>query len=111
VIAVGFIANGPDSYIRNPWNILDFILVIFAVTFTFPLGGDLAALKVIRMARVLKPLRVVSRNQNLRLSIQCLIIAIPAIGSLIVIILLLMFIFGIMSVNLFKGLSYFCNTA
>jgi hypothetical protein len=27
----GFIINGPDSYIRNPWNILDFIIVVFSV--------------------------------------------------------------------------------
>ena len=84
--------------------------MVFAIILSLPLSFELETLKVLRLARVLKPLRVVSRNQNLKLSIQCLIVAIPAIGSLIVIILLLMFIFGIMSVNLFKGLSFFCNT-
>jgi len=28
IIAYGFIKSGPESYIRNNWNILDFIVVM-----------------------------------------------------------------------------------
>ena len=27
VIAMGFVANGPGSYLRQPWNVLDFCIV------------------------------------------------------------------------------------
>lgn len=27
-VALGFAFNGKDSYIRNPWNIIDFIIVL-----------------------------------------------------------------------------------
>ena len=31
VIAYGFMMNGKDSYLRNIWNLLDFIIVISSV--------------------------------------------------------------------------------
>ena len=31
IITHGFLFNGKYSYLRNPWNILDFIIVIFAL--------------------------------------------------------------------------------
>ncbi len=31
IIMVGFLLNGKHSYLRNPWNIVDFIIVIFSV--------------------------------------------------------------------------------
>jgi hypothetical protein len=70
---------------------------------------NLSVLKIIRMARLLRPLRVISKNENLKLSIQALVVASPAIASLLVIFLLVMFIFGIVAVNLFKGKSFYCD--
>lgn len=32
IIAYGFIFNGPESYLRISWNIMDFIIVIFSVS-------------------------------------------------------------------------------
>lgn len=31
VLVTGFMFNGLESYIRSPWNILDFIIVLFSV--------------------------------------------------------------------------------
>jgi hypothetical protein len=28
ILVRGFVANGPGSYLRNPWNILDFFIVV-----------------------------------------------------------------------------------
>ena len=28
VISMGFVACGPDSYLRDRWNILDFVIVM-----------------------------------------------------------------------------------
>ncbi len=33
IIAYGFIFNGPESYLRISWNIMDFIIVIFSVSY------------------------------------------------------------------------------
>jgi uncharacterized membrane protein len=32
IIVYGFIFNGPDSYLRISWNVMDFIIVIFSVS-------------------------------------------------------------------------------
>ena len=63
------------------------------------------------MARLFRPLRIISKNENLKLSINALLVSVPAIGSLIVIVILIMFIFAIIAVNLFKGMSFYCDTS
>ena len=61
IMALGFLFNGGHSYLRNPWNILDFSIVIFAlVSMTFD-GADISFIKVLRIARILRPLRLISR--------------------------------------------------
>jgi Ion transport protein len=32
IIVYGFVFNGPESYLRVSWNIMDFVIVIFAVS-------------------------------------------------------------------------------
>jgi hypothetical protein len=109
VIATGFMLNGDKSYIKNSWNIMDFIIVVISLVSLVPMDANLSVLKIIRMARLLRPLRVISKNENLKLSIHALLVATPAIGSLLVIFLLVMFIFGIIAVNMFKGKSFYCD--
>ena len=112
VIALGFLFNGNDSYLKNYWNILDFFIVIISIiSVTLPEDGSesLATFKVIRMARLLRPIRVISKNEYLRISIMALYISVPSILNLLVIVLLFMVIFGIVGVNLFKGRFEYCD--
>lgn len=68
-LANGFLFNGPDSYLRNAWNILDFIIVTFSVTsVSFP-DINLKFIKVLRILRVLRPLRMISRNEGLKIAV------------------------------------------
>jgi len=69
VIGSGFFFNGAKSYIRNPWNVVDFFIVIISLLDLFPTGLSLSVLKIVRMARLLRPLRVISKNESLKLSI------------------------------------------
>jgi hypothetical protein len=32
VLVHGFALNGPSSYLRNPWNVLDFAIVVIGET-------------------------------------------------------------------------------
>ena len=111
VIAKGFLFCGDDSYLRNSWNIADFIIVSTSLISLIELPVDISVLKVMRMARLLRPIRLISRNENLKLSIQALFVSVPAILSLLVIVLLVMFIFGILGVNLLKGKSFYCDNS
>jgi hypothetical protein len=70
----------------------------------------ISVFKIIRMARLLRPLRVISKNENLKLSMQALWISIPAVTALLVIVLLFFIIFAIIGINLLKGKSFYCDT-
>jgi hypothetical protein len=109
IISGGFLCNGPDSYLQNSWNIVDFTIVAVSILSLFPLKINLTTLKIIRMVRLLRPLRVISKNQSLRLSIQALIISVPAVVSLMVIVFLIMLIFAIVGVSLMKGMAFYCD--
>ena len=62
------------------------------------------------MGRLFRPLRVLSRNEGLRISIQALVVAIPAMTKLLLIVGLFFVIFAIMGVTLFKGSFEYCDT-
>ena len=97
---------------KNYWNLLDFIIVVISIiSVTVPDDGseNLATFKVIRMARLLRPIRVISKNEGLKISLQALYVSVPSILNLLVIVLLFMAIFAIVGVNLFKGKFEYCD--
>ncbi|XP_073987055.1 voltage-dependent calcium channel type A subunit alpha-1-like [Rhodnius prolixus] len=57
-VAYGF-AFHPGSYIRNPWNIIDFFVICVGILSFFPLGMDLAVLRMLRVVRLLRLLRLI----------------------------------------------------
>ena len=109
IIRYGFIFNGRSSYIRNAWNILDFVIVIFALIGLFLGGSSLDKLKILRILRVLRPLRLISRNEGLKLAINSFFLSIPNIMNLMIICLVFVFLFGIIGVNFFKGTNFICS--
>lgn len=91
ILAFGFVFNGPDSYLRDGWNLIDFLIAIASLAAAF--------VKVIRLIKVLRPLRMVSRYQGLQLSIKALIRSIPNIFNVMLIASIFFFIFGIICVS------------
>ena len=69
ITVLGFACNGPQCYMRNGWCIMDFFIVLFSIISILPLGVDLGFIKVLRMIRVLRPLRLISRNPGLKLAV------------------------------------------
>ena len=65
IVVYGFLFNGSQSYIRNPWNILDFIIVATSMASLIMVNVDLSFVKSLRILRVLRPLRMISRNKGL----------------------------------------------
>ena len=59
--------------------------------------------------RVLRPLRIISRNKLLKIAIQALYKALPSIFNVIVVSLFFFIIFGIIGINYFKGAFYECH--
>jgi hypothetical protein len=67
-------------------------------------------IKIFRLLKVLRPLRVISRNEGLKISIRTLAISIPGIMNVMIVSLLFYLIFGVIGINYFKGLYFYCNT-
>ena len=73
---MGFLFNYKDnknSYIRNPWNIIDCLVVAFSLSYLAVDSSALKSLKAIRALRAFRPLRVISRNDALKVKI-CFVI-------------------------------------
>ncbi|GBG24665.1 Voltage-dependent L-type calcium channel subunit alpha-1S [Hondaea fermentalgiana] len=109
MIALGVLFH-KHSYLRSGWNVLDFGIVLVSIS-SLVLGGDKAmkALKSLRSLRALRPLRVISRSPGMRLVVNAIIAAIPAIANVSVVVLLFMLIFAIIGVQSFAGGLNSCN--
>lgn len=112
IILFGFVFNGKTSYGRDPWNIMDMVIVFFSI-FTLVLasqgGADLSILKIFRMLRVLRPLRFLKRNLGLKIQVISLMNAVPGIVNLLLISFLIIMIFGIQAVGFLKGKLHYCD--
>jgi hypothetical protein len=62
------------------------------------------------MLRVLRPLRMISRNEGLKIAVISLINAVPSIINALVIALLFFLLFAIFGTTYFKGKFYYCLT-
>ena len=70
--------------------------------------GDIPAIKAIRTLRALRPLRALSRFEGIKVVVDSLISAIPAIFNVLLVCLVFWLIFSIMGVQLFSGRFYKC---
>ena len=78
-LAYGFICT-PDAYLKSGWNILDFVLLLISLgALAVELFPQLAFLAPLRSLRVLRPLRILSRNKGMALVLSSLWDAIPAV--------------------------------
>ena len=99
IVSCGLILNGPTSYLKVPWNILDFTIVILSLLSMSFSHIDIGMFKVLRLIKVLRPLRMISRNQGLQISIVALFQSVPNIINVLLISLIFFFIFGILGVS------------
>jgi len=68
MLAFGILFNGELSYLRNSENVLDFFVIAFSLVSLF-LSVDLNSFKVLRLLRVLRPIRLIAKNEGLKISI------------------------------------------
>jgi voltage-gated sodium channel len=78
---------------RNPWNVFDFLVVGIALV---PGTGPFSVLRVLRL------LRLVSMVPKLRFIVEALLRAIPGIGSILGLLMLVFYVFAIIATGLFR---------
>jgi voltage-gated sodium channel len=83
------------GFFRDPWNVFDFVVIgISLVPATH-------SVSVLRALRVLRVLRLVSAVPSMRRVVEGLLRAIPGMGAIAGLLVLLFYIFGVMATKLF----------
>lgn len=98
-----------DSYWRSPWNWLDSIVVAVSIMDFFPSAGGGGALKTLRILRAFRPLRMISRNEGLKVVVKTIFAAIPDLATLAMVTSLLLLIFALFCLNFFNGRLMSCS--
>ena len=121
VLALGFIFN-KGAYLRDPWNILDFVIVMSAY-FTIAedvleliksggqkqevtaetAGGDGLSLNSLRALRVLRPLKAVTSIKDLQILVISIIKSLGTLSHALIILLSFFIVFAIACTQLMRG--------
>ena len=88
------VAFHEGAYFRSGWNWLDFTIVVIGFVL-LGLGNqkNLKFLRGLRTFRALRPLRMISWNPGMRVVVNAIFQAIPALGDVLVVCLIVYFIF------------------
>jgi len=108
IIAQGFFFH-ELAYLRNSWNILDFVIVIISIVSLATASNGIKALRAFRALRALRPLRAVSRFPGLKLVVNALLRSLPKVFDVATVVILFIFIFAVIGVQNFRGLLAACN--
>ena len=108
MVVHGF-AFGPTTYLRDPWNVLDFFIVIASVVDAAVSQIDIPMIKVLRLLRTFRPLRFITHNASMRIIVTALFRSLGAIFNTLVVILVIWLMFSIVGVNFFAGKFQYCS--
>jgi voltage-gated sodium channel len=86
----------PWRYFTCGWNVFDFLIVVICL---LPVGGPFAA--VLRLARALRLLRLVSALPKLQLLVGALLKSLSAMGYVSLLLALLFYIYAVAGIHLF----------
>lgn len=104
IFALGFFMR-KGSYLRDSWNILDFVVVVSAyLPLIMPNNNSGFSLASLRSLRILRPLRTVSKLKNLKALIVTVFNSIPYLVEILVVMFFMFLVFAIAALQLFRGL-------
>ncbi len=83
------------GFFRRGWNIFDFVIVSAAL---LPLGGDTS---ILRALRILRAFRLISAVPKMRRVVQSLLSAVPAMGTVILFLILIFYVAAVLTTKLF----------
>ncbi|KAF8979489.1 calcium channel protein, partial [Entomortierella lignicola] len=110
VIADGFIFT-PDAYMKSPWNVLDFFVLI---SMYIPIITDTSDMRgysrILRSLKSLRALRLINLSKYMRDTFYTvLIVGFPQLFSAAALCLCLLIPFAIYGMHIFSGKFFSCN--
>lgn len=97
-IGLKILVDGP-RFFRKGWNIFDFFIVGLGV---FGTGYPLS---VLRSLRILRTFRLVTRVPSMKVVVESFLRALPGIGSVLTVMLLVLFVYSVMGTQLFGDIA------
>jgi hypothetical protein len=97
------------SYLRDPWNQMDFCIVIVSAIGLLPFANDIKVLRVARTFRVLRPLRALRKFPQLAALTATLVNSLVPLGIVAVICFFVISIFAVLWIALQKGRVFRCS--
>ena len=96
------------EYIREPWHIFDFTIVLSAVLdwvvqlAAAELGTNptlLRTLRIVRITRILRTLRIIKSARSLRMLLSMLVLSLPALMNILGIFLVLLVVYSLLGMQ------------
>ena len=88
------------SFFKDGWNVFDFIVVAIALVPTTE------SLQVLRSLRILRALRLVTAVPSLKRVVSALIGALPGLGSIVALLLLIFYVSAVMATKMFGDMEF-----
>uniref|UniRef100_A0A8C4HLT9 Voltage-dependent N-type calcium channel subunit alpha n=1 Tax=Dicentrarchus labrax TaxID=13489 RepID=A0A8C4HLT9_DICLA len=99
IIALGFAAH-KGSYLRNGWNVMDFVVVLTGILAT--VGADFD-LRTLRAVRVLRPLKLVSGIPSLQVVLKSIMKAMVPLLQIGLLLFFAILMFAIIGLDFYMG--------
>jgi len=99
IIAMGFVMRA-HSYLRDSWNILDFVVVILGlISFVISVENVTA----IRVFRLLRPLRTINSMPGMSSLVSTILNSLPIMFDIMVLFMFMLVMFGTIFTQLLGG--------
>jgi hypothetical protein len=108
IIVYGFFFD-KGSYMRDTWNVLDFIIITIGIMDASLSFINVPMIRVLRLLRTLRPLRFMSHNKNMRILVKAVFKSMGALFNTLILILIVFLMFSIVGVNFFAGKLQYCS--
>uniref|UniRef100_A0A8D2Q7D9 Voltage-dependent N-type calcium channel subunit alpha n=1 Tax=Varanus komodoensis TaxID=61221 RepID=A0A8D2Q7D9_VARKO len=99
IIALGFVFH-KDSYLRNGWNVMDFVVVLTGILAT---AGTQFDLRTLRAVRVLRPLKLVSGIPSLQVVLKSIMKAMVPLLQIGLLLFFAIVMFAIIGLEFYMG--------
>ncbi|GMF10300.1 unnamed protein product [Phytophthora lilii] len=100
-----------QTYMENKWNQLDLCLLLLAIAdeIITTIDPTVTASSVFRAGRVLRPLRMLNHNHEMKVILNAVARSLPHVGNVLALCLIVYIIFGVVGRSLFSEQFYSCN--
>ncbi|NWQ95281.1 SCN5A protein, partial [Burhinus bistriatus] len=99
ILARGFCLN-EFTFLRDPWNWLDFSVIVMAYVGAF---SNLGSVSVLRTFRVLRALKTISVIPGLKVIVGALIQSVKKLANVMILTVFCLSVFALIGLQLFKG--------